>query len=248
MVNDRMFQGKQAEQLAALWAEATHFEKCHVVVAKGERVGQQCGKACVKGKDTCMCHQPRIVKEKPAKVVRERCGKDCKKGKCIRFVVDDTGVCAYHQPKSAPVPCEFHLLSGLRKNESCGKPSVQGTTICKRHSAEKKEKQEKVSAPTPVVEKVSAPMPVVEKVATPKPVVEKISAPMPVLEKVATPKSVVQKVVTPKPIAEKPVPVAQAAASEHVQTCDSVMKSGTRKGLACGKKCATGQSKCVLHV
>lgn len=239
MVNDRMFQGKQAEQLAALWTEATHFEKCQVVVAKGERAGQQCGKACVKGKDTCMCHQPRPVKEKPAKVVRERCGKDCKKGKCIRFVVDDTGVCAYHQPKSAPVPCEFHLLSGLRKNESCGKPSVQGTTICKRHSAEKQEQKEKKEQKEKQ-DKISAPLPVVEKVATPKPVVQKVATPKPVAEKVATPKPVVEK----QPVA----PVAQAAATEHVQTCDSVMKSGTRKGLACGKKCATGQSKCVLHV
>ena len=221
LVNDRVFKGKQLDILNAIWKEVTHYETCKVEVQKGERMGQPCGKACVKGKDTCMCHQPRPVKEKVEQVVRPRCNKDVKKGKCIRFCVMDSDTCAYHQPKEAPTPCDFQLLSGKRKNTTCGKNCVKGMSVCKRHSVEKQKKE------VPVEQKEQVSVKVVE---------QKEEVPVKIVE---------QKEQVPVKIVEQK---EQVPVLEESQGCDSIMKSGMRKNQPCGKKCVSGKSKCVLHV
>jgi hypothetical protein len=132
LINDRLLQGKQMDQLTALWEEAHYYPKCQTVVLKGERQGQMCGKACIKDKDTCMCHSPRPPKKEKPVVHRERCSTMGKKGQCKRFVVND-GLCDAHQPKET-VNCSMELKSGERKGTLCGKKCSQGKTMCPSHS------------------------------------------------------------------------------------------------------------------
>jgi hypothetical protein len=237
LVNNRVFKGKQLDNLTAIWKEVTHYETCKVEVQKGERMGQPCGKACVKGKDTCMCHQPRPVKEKVEQVVRPRCNKDVKKGKCIRFCVMDSDTCAYHQPKEAPTPCEFQLLSGKRKNTTCGKDCVKGMTVCKRHSVEK----QREAIPDKVIEQREAiPDKVIEqREAIPDKVIEQREA--------IPDKAIEQREAIPDKVIEQKEAIPDKVVEES-QGCDSIMKSGMRKNQPCGKKCVSGKSKCVLHV
>lgn len=144
LVNDRLLHGKQFDTLQSIWKEVTYFETCKVIVKTGERIGQLCGKACVKNKDTCMCHEPRPEKVKVEKEYRQRCVRDVKTGSCIRFCVDGTIFCRYHQPKGEPFLCTFTLMSGKRKNTECGNPCVSGLSVCKRHLLEKKQDDVKV--------------------------------------------------------------------------------------------------------
>ena len=144
LVNERLFNNTQEKALLALWDELTHYTPCHVVIASGERQGQTCGKPSLKEKDTCMCHTPREKKDKPAEEKKPRCGLEVKTGLCIRFCVDGTDRCTFHQPKEETKPCEFLLMSGKKKGELCGKDGWKGTTLCHRHSQDTEEmKQQK---------------------------------------------------------------------------------------------------------
>jgi hypothetical protein len=144
LVNESLFNNTQEKALLALWDELTHYTPCHVVIASGERQGQTCGKPSLKEKDTCMCHTPREKKEKPVEEDKPRCGLEVKTGLCIRFCVEGTDRCTFHQPKEESKPCEFLLMSGKKKGEVCGKDGWKGTTLCHRHSQDTEEmKQQK---------------------------------------------------------------------------------------------------------
>jgi len=271
IANERLFQGKQLDALNTIWKEVTHFETCKVEVKAGDRIGQLCGKACIKGKETCMCHQPRPVKVKVEKVEKQRCGKEVQKGKCIRFCVDGLDVCKYHQPKDAPVMCTFQLVSGKRKMTECGKPCASGLNMCKRHLMEKKPvevkpvEEEKSIEAKPVeeakpvkvksvkVKPVEEVKPVEVKPVEVKPVeVKPVEEAKPVEAKPVEVKSVEAKPIEVKSVETKPIEV-KSVVSEQVQEenkvqCDFLLKSGARKNQPCGKKCVSGQRKCVLHV
>jgi hypothetical protein len=135
LINDRLLQGKHMSQLTSLWEEAHYYPKCQTLVLKGDRMGQVCGKACIKDKDTCMCHAPRPPKKEKPVDTRERCITMGKKGQCKRFVVAG-GLCEAHQPKEVVV-CSLALKSGERKGTLCGKPCSKGKTMCPRHDAPK---------------------------------------------------------------------------------------------------------------
>ena len=126
LVNERLLGGAQSDALQALWQEVTYYKKCEVVLAKGDRAGQACNKACVKGKLTCMCHMERP--EKKVKVEKPRCATES----CKRFCLVGLTTCRFHQPKEAPAPCGFTLQMGPRKGEACNMPSMNGMT-CRRH-------------------------------------------------------------------------------------------------------------------
>lgn len=153
LINDRLFQGEGTERLDALWKEATHYETCTTLVQKSkqeDRIGKPCGKAVVSGKTTCMCHTPKEKKEKSVVEDKPRCGKAVLKGTCIRFCIDGTEHCAFHQPKTM-VTCGFTLVTGKNANMNCTHAVVKGTTLCKRHS-------EKVVAPDEVAPVEVAPV------------------------------------------------------------------------------------------
>ena len=135
LINDRLLKGKHMSQLTSLWEEAHYYPKCQTLVLKGERQGQVCGKACVKDKDTCMCHAPRPPKKEKPVETRDRCITIGKKGQCKRFVVS-CGLCEAHQPKEV-VMCGLELKSGVRKGTLCGKPCSKGKTMCPRHDSPK---------------------------------------------------------------------------------------------------------------
>ena len=144
LINERLFDNTQKDTLYALWDELTHYTPCHITISSGDRQGQVCGKPSLKDKDTCMCHTPREKKEKPAEEEKPRCGLEVKTGLCIRFCVDGTDRCTFHQPKEEAKPCEFVLLSGKKKGEVCGKDGWKCTTLCHRHSQDTEEvKQQK---------------------------------------------------------------------------------------------------------
>jgi hypothetical protein len=158
----------------------------------------------------------------------------------------DSDVCAYHQPKEAPTPCEFQLLSGKRKNTTCGKDCVKGMTVCKRHSVEKQKKEVPIKVDE---QKEATPVKIVEKEVIPVKVDEqKETIPVKVVEKEVIPEKVVEKKVIPEKVEQKEEIHVQTVVLEESQGCDSIMKSGMRKNQPCGKKCVSGKSKCVLHV
>ena len=61
-----------------------------------------------------------------------RCGVKTKNATCIRFSKEGLTTCSLHAPKPEPLPCSFRLTEGVRINQICGKPSMNGIT-CRRH-------------------------------------------------------------------------------------------------------------------
>jgi hypothetical protein len=277
LVNDRLLEGKHLDQLTAFWEEAHRYPKCQTLVLKGERQGQVCGKACIKDKNTCMCHSPRPPKKEKPVEHRERCCVVAKKGQCKRFVVDGDK-CKVHQPKEI-VFCSFVLKSGERKGTNCGKVCSFEHILCPRHSKENVVSIRVVEEPIPVVEAsspvvkakipvVKAKIPVVEEktirvVEEPSPVVKESS---PVVETKSIPvvKAKIPVVETSSPVVENTSPEVKESSpvvetktspandapnpSNLVGTCDWMMKSGAKKGQLCGKKCVAEKKQCVLHM
>ena len=249
LVNDRLLKGKHLDQLTAFWEEAHRYPKCQTLVLKGERQGQVCGKACIKDKNTCMCHAPRPPKKEKPVEHRERCCVIAKKGQCKRFVVDGDK-CKVHQPKEI-VFCSFVLKSGERKGTNCGKVCSFEHILCPRHSKENAASIRVVEEPIPVVEASSPVVKAkiqVEETKT-SPVVETktipvVKAKFPVVEA----SSPVVKESSPV-VEEKKSPVNDAPnPSNLVGMCDWMMKSGAKKGQLCGKKCVAEKKQCVLHM
>jgi len=118
LVNARLCAGNQEQVLQELWKEASFYPTCTVLVSKGDRMGQSCGKAAVKGTELCMCHTPREKKEKPV-VEKHHCSE------CPRVVRKGQSTCTDHR---VIITCPFVLVKGVKKGEVCGK---KGT--CKRH-------------------------------------------------------------------------------------------------------------------
>lgn len=274
-INDRFLKGTKSVELDALWKDINHYEKCTVIVENtknADRNGKPCGKACIKGQTTCMCHAPRPVKEKKVEIQRPRCATKTTKGDCKRFCVDGLTTCALHQPKEV-VLCCFVLKAGKNANAACGHPVKAGETLCKRHT-EKKETPEKVIVP--VQEKVVAPLEKKEKVkrvrkvkevadSSPSVTVPTIDIPtMIVVDSPHAPKAAnrnlmaefnvtispileaVPKVVVPAAI--EPLVLEPAVTAAEEGACSWIMKAGAKKGTACGKKTAPGKECCVLHM
>lgn len=130
LVNERLFQNTKLTELKALWAEAHFYPTCTALVLKGERMGQPCGKACVKDQPVCMCHTPRPVKEQP--VSRPKCETVAKQGTCNRYCVEGSKNCKFHQPKEETA-CPFVLVLGHRKGQTCGKSCAKDQAWCVRH-------------------------------------------------------------------------------------------------------------------
>jgi hypothetical protein len=194
LINERMFAGSQLAALQALWSEHTHFDKCESLVLRGPRVGQVCGKPALKGKQTCLCHQPR--QPKVISVPKTKCSETLASGKpCPRNCSDSSDKCQYHLDYVAPPTCAFTLVSGPNKGQECGKTCKKGMTACTSHL--------------------------------------KIAVVEPEPEVVAEPEVVV---------AEPEVVVAEP----EVVTCDTILKSGPKKGTRCGKKCVS-ENSCATH-
>lgn len=162
LVNARLCKGssESALQLQEMWKEVTSYPVCAALVLKGDRQGQVCGKAAVKGQAFCMCHTPREKTEKPAKV-QLHCSE------CPTVIRKGQVQCKEHRVYAT---CDVVLVKGSRKGEVCGKKGV-----CPRHNGknveEKKEKKEKTQVVVeektvqvkqePVEEEATIPLPVV---------------------------------------------------------------------------------------
>jgi hypothetical protein len=137
-----------------MWKEVTSYPVCAALVLKGDRQGQVCGKAAVKGQAFCMCHTPREKTEKPAKV-QLHCSE------CPTVIRKGQVQCKEHRVYAM---CDVVLVKGSRKGEVCGKKGV-----CPRHNG--KEVKEKTQV---VVEEKSVQVkqePVEEESSIPPPVV-----------------------------------------------------------------------------
>ncbi len=132
LINERMFAGSQLAALQALWSEHTHFDKCDSVVLRGPRMGQVCGKPSLKGKQTCLCHQPR--EPKVISVPKTKCSETLASGKpCPRHCAEESDKCQYHLDYVAPGTCVFTLVGGPRKGQDCGKTCKKGMAVCTSH-------------------------------------------------------------------------------------------------------------------
>jgi hypothetical protein len=132
LINERMFAGSQLAALQALWSEHTHFDKCESIVLRGPRVGQVCGKPALKGKQTCLCHQPR--EPKVISVPKTKCSETLASGKpCPRNCSESSDKCQYHLDYVVPTTCAFTLVSGPNKGQECGKTCKKGMTTCTSH-------------------------------------------------------------------------------------------------------------------
>lgn len=246
LVNERLLDGNQLVQLTAFWEEAHQYAKCQTTVLTGERQGQVCNKACVKDKDTCMCHSPRPPKKEKVVEHREQCTEMTKKGQCPRYIVNGDK-CKVHQPKEV-VLCYFVLKTGDRKGTTCGKVCTKDNTFCSRHMKENGQVHvsEKVAevVEEKVVEVVSEKVEEVVSEKVPEVVSEKVEEV--VKEKVP---EVVQKTVVEE-VEEKVTEVVpeKVIVQTSTVTCDWIMKSGAKKGQLCGKKCVADKTLCVLHM
>jgi hypothetical protein len=130
LINSRLFKGKQEDLLRQLWKEASFYPTCNSIVNKGERAGTVCGKAAVKGTELCMCHTPRVKKEKPV-VVKPQCAD------CPSVIRKGQTHCKEHR---IIVTCPFVLVKGAKKGEMCGKKGV-----CVRHQEKSQDRVQNLS-------------------------------------------------------------------------------------------------------
>ena len=66
LISSGMVNKKNIEQLPILWASAHQVRTCPALVEKSKdesRIGQACGRACMKDEDTCLCHLPKEKRE-----------------------------------------------------------------------------------------------------------------------------------------------------------------------------------------
>jgi hypothetical protein len=221
LINERMFAGSQLAAIQALWSEHTHFDKCESLVLRGSRVGQACGKPVLKGKQTCLCHQPRGPKV--ISVPKTKCSETLASGKpCPRNCSDTSDKCQFHLDYVVPETCPFTLVGGPRKGQECGKTCKKGMTVCMSHLEKtclSRLREMGLTEPEPVV--------VVE-----EPVVV-----------VVEPEVVVEE---PVVVVEEPEVVVEEPEVVVVVTCETILKSGPRKGTRCGKKCVS-ENSCATH-
>jgi hypothetical protein len=126
LVNARLCKGSMESTLQNIWKEFRSYPVCTALVMKGERQGQVCGKAAVKGQPFCMCHTPREKKEKPVKI-QLHCSE------CSTVIRKGQTTCKDHRVYET---CTVVLVKGSRKGEVCGKKGV-----CPRHNGKEKEKK-----------------------------------------------------------------------------------------------------------
>lgn len=126
LVNARLCKGSMESTLQNIWKEFRSYPVCTALVMKGERQGQVCGKAAVKGQTFCMCHTPREKKEKPVKI-QFQCSE------CSTVIRKGQTKCKDHRVYET---CTVVLVKGSRKGEVCGKKGV-----CPRHNGKEKEKE-----------------------------------------------------------------------------------------------------------
>ena len=145
LVNDRLLGGKALDAITKLWAEHTHYDACESKVLSGKRQGEACGKPVIKGKTTCLCHQPRQAKIEENKI---KCTEHLATGKaCPRFCVED-GKCQFHLDFVAPTMCNKILVGGPRKGQVCAKICKKGDFSCTAHKiVESEQVHEEVQEP-----------------------------------------------------------------------------------------------------
>jgi len=136
MVNEKFLEGASMEKLQLLWKEISKVEVCTELVKHGERKGAECGKACVKGKDKCLCHLPRVVVEKTNECVEilksgpnkgNPCGKKCATEMCSVHTKKHKDDEKKEEKKDGNIMCSYVS----KKGKSCEK--ISNSTMCKKH-------------------------------------------------------------------------------------------------------------------
>jgi len=259
LVNTRLFDGKGEEQLRQLWTEVHESNRCQTIIRTGERMGQVCNKGCVKGQDTCMCHQTRArVKKEPVEE-KERCGVIVSKGTCKRFRIEGHDMCKLHM-EVVTTTCSFVLEKGKRKGIVCGKKTVKGKGQCSQHvckiieqeqviEQEQIIQQERIDDQKMVVDPdmTQDEMPALEQeeIIIQKVKVEQeeelVSSVQPVVQEV---QPMIQEV---QPVVQHVQPVIQEVQPVVPEGCAFVLKSGIRVGQECSKKCVKESIFCSVH-
>ena len=95
-INERFLDGNKMVELNLLWKEMNEYPICKEIVKYGIRQGSECGKACVKGKEKCLCHL-RVIENKnecnflliSGRNKGNMCGKKCINDFCKVRWLDD---------------------------------------------------------------------------------------------------------------------------------------------------------------
>ena len=222
---------------------------CSFVLKSGKRNGTECGKPCTKTNTMCARHESETnqpagqadkpKKEKADKPKKEKTDKPKKekadKPKKEKVVVEPIHV----EEKVVVEPVHVEEKMVVEPVHVEEKVVVEPVHVEEKVVVEPVHVEEKVVfEPVHVEEKVIVePVQVEEKV-----VVEPVQV---VVEPVHVEENIEQKIhVQEKVHVEEKVHVHTASTA----TCDWLMKSGTKKGQLCGKKCVADKSLCVLHM
>jgi hypothetical protein len=130
-INDHFLEGKKLNEINDLWKQMNEYSICKEEVKTGKRQGESCGKACIKGKDTCLFHIPRVSKNKNECQFTLIAGKN-KGNKCLKKCVNE--FCKNHSIEKNP--CIF-----MKNGKECGVNCKTGI-LCKRHLKINNKKEE----------------------------------------------------------------------------------------------------------
>lgn len=151
------FDSSTFEKIQTLWKQAHEYKKCSVLIKSGKREGEICGKGCVDGQETCLCHIPRQVSEAKSLCSFVLVSGKNKGNSCKRECVGE--LCSNHKNKKEKetVPekvkkekvkkeqvveeeqvdeqgtCQVILKSGQKKGSVCGKKCITGFETCATH-------------------------------------------------------------------------------------------------------------------
>jgi hypothetical protein len=155
-INDRFFsENSQLDALKKLWKDAETVQVCTIVIQKGKRKGEACGKPC-KNNSQCVIHlktasiekKETVVETKEEKVVEKKEEKavekvvEKKEEKAVEKVVEKKEEKAVKKStKTKEEKCTFTMTSGKNSGKMCGKSCKE--SFCTIHS-DKTEKMEKI--------------------------------------------------------------------------------------------------------
>jgi len=227
---------KNAEQLPLLWANAHVGRPCPALVEKSKdetRIGKPCGRPCMTGEDTCLCHLPkekRDVFSEKAKQTR-RDNSELKKMKqenepkqekqAKEKKVKEQKVKEEKQPKEKKVKEEKQPKEKVKQPKENNGDETPETNITVLEKKVKKEKKKETHAVDPEIKPSALDFDSVEHV---------------------------NDIVESDPLPPMTIATAIATAIAASTTCEAVIKNGAKKGTMCGnKKVVSGTHFCAKH-
>ena len=258
-INERFLHGNMLDELNLLWKEMNEYPICKEIVKFGNRKGNECGKACVKGQEKCLCHLPRVIENKNECNFLLTSGRN-KGNMCGKKCLND--FCKAHEKEKQS--CTFILKNG----ETCQISSKDGL-LCKRHSNVQAVNQvinqvvnqvvepqvvEAVEAVEPQVIEGVEPQAVEHQAVEHQAVEPQVIQPQVAKTQVVKPQAVEHQVAKPQavePQVAKPLIAAKASGVNQIKVsadkCKTLLKNGANKGKDCGRNCVEGKNVCHLH-